>query len=248
MFALKKIITSTILPPGIFIAALLIAAVFAKKRLRIAFVLIACILYGLSIPPAKNLLMAPLEDVYKQPPLTEVIKCDAYVVLGGGVIEDVPDIDGKGSLAGDSYARVLSAFRLYLAMPKPIVISGGNVHDRQTEAEIAKRLLLSLGVKEDHIIAEGRSRDTHDNARFTKELAERRNIQRIALITSAYHMKRSIMLFARHFKDITPYPVGYHTSRARYDFYAFLPSAGSMEDLSIALKERLGILFYSLAR
>ena len=246
MFILKKLITYSILPPGIFILLLLIGAIILRKRLRVFLFSMAALLYIFSIGPTKNLFLRPLENVYKIPSVNSVINYDAYVVLGGGVYDNVPDIDGKGFPSEDGLPRIICAFRLFQLHKKPIIYSGGNVGDRQPESEVAQRLLLSLGVDARYIIPEGKSKDTFENARYIKELAEKHKISKIVLITNAYHMKRSKMLFDKHFKEILPFPAGYKTSDIKYDIYSYMPSAKNILDISTALKEYLGILFYKI--
>ena len=79
-----------------------------------------------------------------------------------------------------------------------------------------------------------------------KELAKKHKITRIVLITNAYHMKRSKMLFDKHFKEVLPFPTGYKSSRMKYDIFSYLPNAGNTAVISIAIKEYLGIIFYKI--
>lgn len=247
MFILKKIITFSILPPGIFIILLLLGAIFLKKRLKLLMVSLAILLYIFSIEPTKDLFLLPLENAFKPPPVYTVKTYEAYVVLGGGVYDNAPDIDGKGIPGEDALGRIVCAFRLFQLSKKPIIFSGGNIGERIAESEVAKRLFISLGVNGSYILPEGRSKDTFENARYVKELAEQHKITRIVLITNAYHMKRSKMLFDKHFKEVLPFPTGYKTSRMKYDVFSYLPNAGNTAVISIAIKEYLGIIFYKFA-
>jgi uncharacterized SAM-binding protein YcdF (DUF218 family) len=243
-FILKKIITHAIVPPGFFIVLLLLFAVFSKKKSRFFALLLAALLYSGSIQPAADLLLMPLEYTYKPPTLDEVKTGNAYVVLGGGVNDFAPDIDGKGALSDTALSRLICAYRLYRIDKKPIILSGGKVFERRPEAEIAKRMLLSLGANEKDIFMEAKSKDTFENAKYVKELSEKYNINRIVLITSAFHMKRSMLLFDKFFKETIPCPTGYITSKNKYDLLSYLPNAGNLECIAIAVKEYMGILFY----
>lgn len=245
-FILKKIVTCAVIPPGIFIISLLLCAIFLRKRLRSLVFVVAVLLYAASIEPTKDLVLIPLEDAYGPPALTAIKTGSAYVVLGGGIYDFAPDIDGKGTLSGDALPRVFCAYRLYRLDRKPIILSGGKVFGKRPEAEIAKRILLSLGVDERDILTEENSRDTYENAKYVKELAKRHNINRIILITSAFHMKRSVMLFDKFFKDTIPFPAGYNTSRGKYDISSYFPGAGNLSCIAVALKEYMGILFYKI--
>jgi len=246
MFILKKIFTLSLLPPGIFIILLLLGVLFLKKRLKLFMVSLAVLLYLFSIEPTKDLLLLPLENAYRPPAVDTIKAYDAYVVLGGGVYDNAPDIDGKGIPGEDALARIVCAFRLFQLSKKPIIFSGGNIGGRTAESEIAKRLFLSLGVGGSYILPESRSIDTFENARYVKALAEQHRITKIVLITNAYHMKRSKMLFDKHFKEVLPFPVGYKTSQTKYDVFSFLPNANNTAVISIAIKEYLGITFFKL--
>lgn len=247
IYILKKLITVSLIPPGIFIICLLIIASFAKKRVRLMAIVCAILIYVLSIEPTKDRILIPLEDAYNTPTLKEIEACNAYVVLGGGLYDNAPDLTGKGIPTAIAFTRIVDAARLYSLIKRPIIFSGGKVFNRRSESEVAKRILCSLGVKEKDIILEDRSTDTIENAEYVKEKAGPLNLKRIVLITSAFHMKRAMMLFKRHFEDITPYPAGYRTARAEYDVLSFLPSASNLYDISLALKEYMGIIFYKIA-
>ncbi|MBA4419421.1 MAG: YdcF family protein, partial [Syntrophus sp. (in: bacteria)] len=126
------------------------------------------------------------------------------------------------------------------------LISGGNVFGREPEAEVTKRFLKSLGVKESDIIPESKSQDTFENARFTRDICKEKGIKSILLITNAYHMRRSVMLFHKYFSDILPYPTGYKVSEGSYNLFSFLPDASNIAGIATALKEYMGILFYKI--
>ncbi len=245
-YILKKIITCAIVPPGCFIILLLLFAVFLKKKSRFFALLLAGLLYLFSIQPFADLFLMPLEYTYKQPTLAEVKAGSAYVVLGGGVNDFAPDIDGEGTPGSEAFQRLICAYRLYRIDKKPIIFSGGIIFERRSEAEVAKRILLSLGVNEKDIFMEGKSKDTFENAKYVKELSDKHGINRIVLITSAFHMKRSMLLFDKLFKETIPYPTGHSTSKIKYDLFSYLPNAGNMGGIAIALKEYLGIFFYKI--
>jgi uncharacterized SAM-binding protein YcdF (DUF218 family) len=245
-FILKKIITCAVVPPGCFIVPFLLFAVFLKKKSRFFALLLAVLFYFFSIQPASDMLLMPLEYTYKPPTLAEVKAGNAYVILGGGVNDFAPDIDGEGTIGDVALQRLICAYRLYRIDKKPIIFSGGKIFERRPEAEIAKRILLSLGVSEKDVFMEGKSRDTFENAQYVKELSEKHNINKVILITSAFHMKRSMLLFDKFFKGTIPCPTGYNTSKTKYDLMSYLPNAGNLESIAIALKEYMGILFYKV--
>lgn len=219
---------------------------FVRKKEKLLLLFLSLLIYLSSIQPVQEFLMIPLEDAYPIPGIDEIKSCDAYVVLGGGINDNAPDLDGKGTLCSEALPRYITVYRLYRLNPKFIIISGGKILNRGAEAHIAKRFLLSLGVKSEHIITEEESRDTAENARYVKQLCEKQGIKSIVLITSAFHMKRSMILFKKSFTSIIPFPSGYKTSRIPYDFLSYLPEGSNLLNTSLALKEYLGILFYKI--
>ncbi|HOJ43652.1 MAG TPA: YdcF family protein [Syntrophorhabdaceae bacterium] len=224
LFFLKKLITFCIVPPGIIIIFLIISAWLLKKKWRLFNTGLAVAIYLISIEPVKDLFIIPLEDAYKVPQIETIRTYDAYVVLGGGINENAPDLNGEGQLTSESLPRAVDAFRLYKIEKKPIILSGGRVYGKKPEAEIAKKFLISLGVDEKDIIIEENSRDTYENALLVKEILKNKGLEKIVLITSAFHMKRSVQLFKRHFSYILPYPTGYRTSRTDYNVISYMPN------------------------
>lgn len=246
IFFLKKFITYFVTPPGLFVSVLLLGLTFLRKRVTPLLIATALLIYGLSIEPVKDLIVSPLETPYPVPTLSQVREGGAYVVLGHSMHARAPDMYGQGVLEGDALHRVTTAYRLYLLAPKPIIISGGTMRSAVSEADVSRRYLVNIGVPPHMVMAEGKSRDTRENALFTREICKAKGIEKIILITSAVHMRRSVMLFGRHFDHILPYPTAHKTSPKGYSIHAFLPEAPHMEAISFAMKEYLGILFYTV--
>lgn len=246
LFFLKKLITFCVIPPGILIVFLIISAFILKKRWRVFNVFLAIVIYLISIEPVKDMFILPLEDAYRVPSSESIKACDAYVVLGGGLNENAPDLTGDGQLGSESLPRVIDAYRLYRMEKKPIILSGGKVYGNKPEAQVAKKFLISLGVAEKDIIAEENSKDTFENALFVKEILDKYGLKRIVLITSAFHMKRSVQLFKKHISFVLPYPTGYRTSRSHYNVISYMPNGENIAFVAYSIKEYLGILFYRL--
>ncbi|SFV02567.1 YdcF family protein [Alicyclobacillus macrosporangiidus] len=249
MFTLIKIIEAFILPPGLFVVLLLALALALHRRrqrpLSVATVAIAAMVYALSTQSVANALIDPLESAYPQPAPSQ-LHGDAIVMLGGGVVLDAPDGDGRGNLLGDSANRLLTTARLYRQLHAPIIISAGPLYTAGgqplAEADVAKRQLVELGVPASEIYTDPRSRNTQENAAFTKPILTAHHLQRPILVTSAYHMRRAVMDFQRQGISVLPYPTGYlakHVSDA-YDLQ-WLPSASALSLSATAWKEYIGI-------
>ncbi|RYM05010.1 YdcF family protein [Sporolactobacillus sp. THM7-7] len=240
-----KFMYSFILPPGLFCTLLVLLGFRLFRRYRpgaLAAWCLSFLLYLFFIPITGILLVHPLEDRY-QPP--EQWDGDVIVMLGGGATRGTPDVNGKGNLSGNAANRLLTVLRLYNETNLPIILSGGQVYaDSGTEADIAKRQLMSLGVPENKITAENKSITTRTNAENTKKLLATYHYKRPILVTSAFHMPRAVKNFEKIGVSVQPYPADYLTSRkiAIYPMQ-FAPSGGYAA--FIAIKEYVGLLALS---
>ena len=247
MFILKKILPPFFFPPGIFITLLLGSGVwFIWKKSRnagIVNLLIGCLMWLLSISPVSDALLPGLVSEFD---VIKIPEGDVIILLGGGAEDMVPDISGVGRPTERSQVRIVAAVRLYERLKLPIIVSGGIVSAQKiSESEIMKRFLVELGVPENKITIEDKSRDTLENAKFTRDVAARSGYKKPILVTSASHMKRSLMSFEKFGMNATPFPVGLETWEGRhYRWHHYLP--GSYRKLSEILHEYVGILFYRL--
>ena len=249
MLYVIKLLYAWLLPPGLLILFLLIAHILFVKTRRTRYYFIAIVLiYLLSITIVSDRLLKPLENYYVQPAISALRNADAVVVLGGGSIGGVNDFDGEGQVAADPANRLLMGIRLHRALNLPILLSGGQVFSYTgTEADIEYRLLKSAGIDEKFLLKENQSRNTVENARFTKQICEKMRFDKVTLVTSGYHLPRSVLIFEREGVNVIPYPTDYKTNKElAIDAFAFTPSAGAVRTSAIAIKEYLGILAVTL--
>ncbi len=245
MLYLVKLLYAWILPPGLFILILLTMYWFGKRTNKnIGLLLVSILIYLISIPAVSDHLAKTLEDTYPRPSMNELRSAGAIVMLGGGTCGGVPDFDGEGQVSADGANRVLMVLRLHKWLHLPVILSGGQVFAYAgTEADIACRLLKACGMDEKFILKEAKSRNTVENARFIRQLCIERDIRKVILVTSAYHMPRSILVFAREGMEAVPYPTDYKTDlRFEPDVFAFTPSADALRKTAVSMKEYLGIL------
>jgi uncharacterized SAM-binding protein YcdF (DUF218 family) len=177
------------------------------------------------------------------------VKGDVIVLLGAGSIDKVPDFSGYGIPTDRMIGRIVTAVRLQRYLNIPIIVSSGKLHKNSSAgALIARRFLIDLGVKEGQIITEDKSRDTYENAKYTREICLRNGYKNPILVTSASHLKRSLLSFKEIGLDIVPYPANFRSKPIKsYQLYSYLPHSSSLMTTSIALHEYFGILFYNLA-
>ncbi len=233
-----------LLPPGIFIVALVIYCIWIyrnQRRLPKGLVILTALLYLLSTSWVGNLFIRPLESRYVPP---QQLQGDVIVMLGGGAYPDTPAVQGEGQLTGSAANRLLTAAQLYHKLKVPVLVSGGQVYRTSgQEAEIAKAILMGLGVPENKIIVENQSLNTTENAKYSKRLMDEYSFHAPILVTSAFHMERAIRQFDKVGVKVTPFPADYQANRSTgFEISQLRPSASALENVSIAIKEYAGIM------
>lgn len=237
MFVLKKIISGFFLPLTVLLGLSGLGLVmlfsgrrqgFAKKMLALTLLILVLLSYGtLSSWPLKR-----LESVYTPIDIVTARSMGIkwVVVLAGGNDE--------------TYVRMAEGIRIYRALPgTKLIVSGGKVVDAAPEPSSSKmaRIAEELGVDPKDIVQENLSRDTKDEARIVKSMIHE---SPFVLVTSAYHMPRSMALFETLGMRPIPAPTGYHKlPEVRYlSPNMFFPNAGNIEEAEIVLHEVFGII------
>jgi len=251
MFVLKKILAPFVLPPGIFIVILLGLGLWSSirrnKPAALAALSVAGALWVFCTAPMAGFIMSRLESGLQLPahPAGDVI-----IMLGGSVDSRSPDLSGVGVPGPTTMERLVTAARLQRRLGIPIVVSGGTVFKGSGSiAHIARRFLIDLGIAPEDVIIEDQSRDTYENALYSKQICIQRGFGKPLMVTSAYHIKRAMLSFDKVGLEVTPYPCSFSTWPSKsYPWYGLLPSAGSLYTSSAGLHEMLGLIFYRLTR
>ncbi|MCK5358218.1 MAG: YdcF family protein [Elusimicrobiales bacterium] len=247
MFILKKILTPFLIPPGLFITIIMVAGIWFfyknQKKSAYTYIIIAAVFWLASIKPVTDIFMSKLEYHFALPASFDG---DVIIVLGGGMQDNVPDFSGDAALNSGGIERVFTAARIAKKMNIPIIASGGAVFSRRAESEVAKRFLTDIGIAPEKIIVENKSRDTYENALFSREICLKQGYKKVIVVTSAFHMPRTAMIFKKAgFENVVYYPTGYKTSKkSKYYYVDFLP--GDMQNLSVAIKEYIGLVYYKV--
>lgn len=203
-------------------------------------IVLALLIYLASAGFIGGSLVHSLETRYTPPARADG---DVIIVLGGGATLDTPNVDSRGHLGGSAANRLLTGVELYHKLGVPIIFSGGQVYATDgNEAAVAKGILLTLDVPEGKIITEGSSLNTGDNARYTAAILRQRGFKKPILVTSAFHMERAVLQFAKAGVTVIPYPTDYQGNiESRFHYTSLWPTAGAMQALVIGLKEYVGI-------
>jgi uncharacterized SAM-binding protein YcdF (DUF218 family) len=203
----------------------------------------------LGLSPIGNALLAPLEarfppwDASRGAPL-------GIVVLGGAITPDVSMAHPQIAL-NEAAERVTAAAALARRYPEArIIYSGGSgalVYDEGSEAPLALALLESLGLARERIVLEDRSRNTVENALFSKAIAQPKPGDRWLLVTSAYHMPRAMGAFHKAGFPVEAYPVDWRTRGTEDALRPFATVGDGLRRTDTAVHEWVGLLAYWLS-
>ncbi len=240
LYIIAKLFTYVVLPPGGFIAALMVSI---KKHYKLIIASVILSLYLLSITPVSNLLLEPLETPYMK---HSHRKADLVVVLGGSGSPIDPIKTGEGT-----FKRLMYGLIIAKENDVPMIFSGGATK-RPSETVLARNdveMIEKIFHTRVKVYYEKKSLNTLENARYTLKLILKMNLSKnIYLITSAYHMRRSEMIFKKLGFNVVPEAVDFLYDPRPYNFWDFLPQMGNLKNSYVAIHEYFGILEVYLLR
>jgi uncharacterized SAM-binding protein YcdF (DUF218 family) len=253
-FVLSKTLGVMALPTNVWIGAGVLGAALLATRLawlgRRLLVVSIILLVVCGFSPAGSLLLYPLEARF--PPWDAAQGApDGIVVLGGGIDPDPSAAHGE-AVFSTSAGRLIAAAALAHRYPNiRIIYSGGSANvigdTSAKEADYAAAVFEGLGISRDRLTLERQSRNTFENAEFSKAVAMPKPGERWLLVTSAFHMPRSIGVFRKVGFAVEPYPADWRLA-GRADLTTF--SAFSVMGLwhtDLAVREWMGLLAYWLS-
>lgn len=241
-------------PLGLWLAlsTLAVLGLFGRRAWRMRVLVLAQLqLLVFSLPAVGDALLGHLEEEARQleadrliPAQQSATKVDAIVVLGGGLegryegVRNLPDLNDSGD-------RVWQAARLYKEGVAPrMVLSGGQFNAdprREAEAHGMKVFMMDMGVPEQALLVEDQSRTTFENALRTRALLGE-GTHTIALVTSAFHMGRSVLWFEKAGFTVYPVRADIRVLHEKRQFWDHLPKPQALDESTTAIKEYLGRL------
>jgi uncharacterized SAM-binding protein YcdF (DUF218 family) len=142
--------------------------------------------------------------------------------------------------------RLIFAVAAYKAGRAPtIVVTGGAKKGFVPEAKLMRDILVTLGVPQQAIVMEARNRVTFDNTRFTRHTLAAMEAKTVLLVTSAFHMRRSLLVFDALDIEVYPAPTDFQVLKGEFSFWHFLPDVKALQRTSWAMHEFAGYLYYS---
>jgi uncharacterized SAM-binding protein YcdF (DUF218 family) len=245
---LKPILTALAMPPAApLLLALLGLMLVGKKKVwgRTLALSGVALLWLLSCPAVAVWLAQNALPQYAPASAAQLKNSgvQAIVVLGGGALPLAPEY-GEPQAASATLARLRYSAWLARQTQLPVAFAGGlgwGASSAQTlpEGEVARRLM-----QQDYGLAlrwvDDQSRDTAENASLLRPLLLQDHIQRIALVTHAWHMPRSVLAFERAGFTVSPAPMAYILP-SQNGLLQWLPSADGLQSSRVVLKEWLGL-------
>ncbi|KRA50480.1 YdcF family protein [Devosia sp. Root635] len=248
-YQISKLFWLLVQPIGLTILLGLAGLVLlAAGRRRWGGVLVALAMLLLGMASFTNIgavLMAPLEARFVRPAELPA-QVDVIVVLGGATSSRISSGRGVTEMneAGD---RLVEA--LWLARHYPdarIVLTGGIaglMPGAEAEAVTMQRLLLAFGIAPERLVLETEARNTDENAGYTKALLGSEPGV-VLLVTSAFHMPRSMGLFRKVGIAATPWPTDYRTTGSEGFGLDIADLVANLSTTSVAMKEWVGLAVY----
>lgn len=247
-FWFSKLAWLAITPDNLLVILTLICLVLLFKKVykpaKTLLSLLTMCMVVITVFPLGEWLLHPLEKRFPQETLPGNIH--GIIVLGGA--EDAfRSAAWKDVELGEAAERNF-AF-LYLARKFPdaqLIYTGGSgslTKQQHKGAHVAKKLFHMQGLDTTRIIFEENSRNTYENAKFSKHIATPKNNENWILITTSWHMPRSMGVFKKVGWKVIPYPVDHKTNpdhlyKCNFNF------AGNLNTLKIAMKEWIGLMAY----
>lgn len=239
-----QLLGALLLPPFTYLLPLLAGLLLLRRRRQLARVLLAgsvLLAWMLSLPITAITLNGWLEH-YAPADLVQVRQTQAIVVLSGGK-KPAPEY-AANVLSADSAGRLRYAAWLAKRSGLPLLVSGGAPLGGEAEAQVMARALHDDFALPPRWV-EDKSNTTLQNAQLSAILLRQAGISRITLVTQAWHMRRALPFFQQQGLQVLPAPTGF----TRYDgegVLNWIPQGRALQETHQALRELLGMLYYTI--
>jgi uncharacterized SAM-binding protein YcdF (DUF218 family) len=253
MYELGKILWLVFAPGNLLVIGLCLAWFLMRGRDRrnsgtprflVGAMALSCLLVAAT--PLSRLPMLLLENRFERPAAMPA-KVDGVIVLGGGMMPLLSISRDEPVMLASGNVRLAAFVDLARRYPNARLIfaggSGNLFSPAPSEASIARVALERMGLEIERARFEDRSRNTEENALFSKEIMKPSKGETWMLVTSASHMPRAIGVFRAQGWDVTPYPVGYLTSGDPFDGFGF-DLLGGLAALHTGIREWVGMVGY----
>ena len=247
-----KIVPLLLVPPGIILIVALLGFLIQIRWVLLGSLIVFLsftALFILSLPLTGHQLMTGIESRF--PPLNLSAPLDtqspagAIVVLGSGRYPDAVEYGQGDTVSTLALERLRYAVYLQRRTGLPILVSGGKPYGEQTSEAALMQEALTRDFQVEVKWMEDKSGTTFENAQYTKQMLAAAGIQRVYLVTHAWHMPRSVWAFENAGLSTIPAPMGFTTlSKEDRETLGYFPSAYGLRLSTLGLRERIGLMWY----
>ena len=246
MLGLEKIAASFLMPPGLFIVLLLILNIYLFKKsksklIKLTAVFLLFFFFFISTAFGVSLLLHPLEN-YAEEISVNAFERHPIIVLGGGLNYYSSE---KAAPSLHSIQRLVKGYQLHRRLKTQLIYSGGVAVGQQriSEADSAAEFLESLGMESEFYVSEDQAQTTFENAAYLKSWIEENEVEKVYLVSSAYHILRSAAVFKAQGIDFLVVHSGFIYDH-QFSWLDYLPNRGALTANLSALHEWVGLFWY----
>lgn len=213
------------------------------KYLALISLLVLFGLVLLSMPVVGSALSSSLDisDAYHDP-----CPIDTVEVLSGGYHRS--DVSGENVLSGETAVRVIKGVEVFKRCnAKMIIMSGWTPNSaKEVEGKLMRDLAVEMGIPVQRIAIETDSRNTREHAIYLSHNKDIKIEDRIAIVTSPWHLRRALGEFHRYFNNVKPVAAYDTRSSVKLSAGMLLPQIGALNASVTMLYEYIGIIWYRL--
>jgi uncharacterized SAM-binding protein YcdF (DUF218 family) len=245
MFLLKKWISRLFFPLSIVLELFLVGLLWPPKGRKFLFAGMV-LLYLFSFQLFSSLLLWPLEKTYSPMQEAELDREVKWIVVLGERSRGENNLTPETRLSEASLKRFLEGIRLSRLLPRArLILSGGNFSGGITVARVMQEAALNYNLSTNRLVLEESSWDTEDEARLLKKTLGK---EPFYLVTSAYHMPRSLLWFNKMGTRPIAAPTDFQVFWGPLKSTDFFPKADALKNTERAIHEYLGLLWGGLKR
>ncbi len=251
-FILSKLIWTFARPDHLMLLLLTLAVLILgwnspKRKARGCALGLLGLIWIVALFPVGESLLHPLEQRFGVPQRLEQTPLAGIIVLGGAEKLAAMRFHQRAEFT-EAAERVMAVPELAQRFPDlPIIYSCGSGWLLEPDikgADYTKLYFDAMGLG-GRVLYERESRNTFENASLSVALAGERIKGTWLLVTSAFHMPRSVGVFRQQGWTVLPYPVDYRGAPLGWNIYFNL--SDNLEDLTMAVREWVGLLAYRLS-
>ena len=202
---------------------------------------------SIGVFPLGNFLLYKLEQHYQASSILPN-SIDGILILGGPSNSNLTRQHNQVSFneAGERLTETIKIIKNF--NPEKIIFSGGSYEQtfEDSHAFVAKKFFSEIGIDVNKFFFEYQSRNTYENILFSKKIANPDKNEKWLIITSSFHMKRSMNVAEKLEWKLIPYPVDFRTGK----YFSFKPSffnfLENLNAFNLASHEFFGLLSYYL--